>query len=556
MARGQKGRGSDVEPGQSAAERRWQRAVERQRVLRSLIESPTRTRADVEVAARRLNLHPATVYRLIARYAVDGTATAITAGVGGWRKGLSKLPARTGEIIDAAIEEVFLDPQAPTKAQLGRDIAKRCVAAGLKPPSASAISRRVERVELRIAAARRRGANAAERETMRPGSLVVTIPNAVWQIDHSPADVILVDASTRAPIGRPWVTLIIDVASRVVTGLHVSLDAPSAVSVGMAMRHAILPKAEALAERGIAADWPAFGTPELIHSDNGADFRSRSFARACANLGIETDRRPVGAPRYGGHIERLIGSVMQEMHLVPGTTFSNVAERGAYDSDAAAVMTVEEFEAWLWRFVAGDYNRRIHTSLMAPPLETWRRLCNQQGVTPRMPADLDALAFAFLPRVSRTITRQGIVFNHVRYYEPFLEPLFDAGERRQEIAYDPRDLSQLFIETPQGRRALRYRNLAHPPMSLWDLRAARRRLVAEGRGLVDEEALFAARAANEELTSRAKAETRRQRREAVRRQRHRTEAASVAAPSSTAIAPEPVDSTAAATDFHVEIEPW
>jgi hypothetical protein len=35
----------------------------------------------------------------------------------------------------------------------------------------------------------------------------------------------------------------------------------------------------------------------LVHTDNGSDFRSRSFARACSNLGIETDLRPVGAPR-------------------------------------------------------------------------------------------------------------------------------------------------------------------------------------------------------------------------------------------------------------------
>jgi putative transposase len=322
------------------------------------------------------------------------------------------------------------------------------------------------------------------------------------------------------------------------------------------LRHAILPKADALAERGIVADWPAFGVPELIHTDNGADFRSRSFTRACANLGIETDRRPVGAPRYGGHIERLIGSVMKEMHLLPGTTFSNVAERGSYDSDAAAVMTIEEFETWLWRFVACDYNRRIHSSLMAPPLESWRSLCDQQGVTPRLPSDLDALAFAFLPRVFRTITRQGIVFNYVRYYEPLLEPMFDAGERRVEVAYDPRDLSQLFIETPQGRRTLRYSNLANPPMSLWELKAARRSLVAEGRALVDERALFAARAANEALTTRATAETRRQRRNAVKRQRHLTEARIVAPASAPAAAAESEVSPAATADFHVEIEPW
>ena len=539
-------------------EQRWDLAVKRQRELRRLLDNPNRSRADVEAAAQRLNVHTATVYRLLARYAVGETAQAVVTGVGGWKAGRPRLHARIIEIIDTAIEQLFLDRQSISKAQLGREIGRRCASQTLTPPSRSVISRRLQRIGERELARRRKGPGAAEAETMRPGSLTMTRPNAVWQIDHSPADVILVDADSRAPIGRPWVTLVIDVASRVVTGLFVSLDPPSVVSVGMAMQHAILPKDEALPERGIAADWPAFGLPELVHTDNGSDFRSRSFARACSNLGIETDLRPVGAPRYGGHIERLIGSVMSEMHLLPGTTFSNVAARGDYDSDAAAVMTIDEFEAWLWRFVAGDYNRRVHTSLSAPPLETWRRLCAEQAVTPRQPLDPEGLAVAFLPRISRTITRQGISFHHVRYYEPFLGPLFDSGQRRIELAYDPRDLSRLLIETPQGVRALRYRNLARPPMSLWELLAARRRLRAEGRAQVDEAALFAAREANGALVATAAGESRRIRRESVRRERHRAEVKPVPAAESQ-VPPEPVDTgaqTNPASAFVVEIEPW
>ena len=550
-----KGRASHEPQGE---EPRWALAVARQRVLRPLLDNPDRTRAHVAAAARLLNVHTSTVYRLLAQYAVGETAQAVVTGIGGWKAGRPRLPARVIEIIDLAIEQLFLNRQAISKAQLEREIARRCASQALPTPSRSAISRRLHRIGGRELTRRRKGPGAAEAVTMRPGGLTVTRPNAVWQIDHSPADVILVEADSRAPIGRPWVTLVIDVASRVVAGLHVSLDPPSVVSVGMALRHAILSKDEALAERGIAADWPAFGLPELIHTDNGSDFRSRSFARACGNLGIETDLRPIGAPRYGGHIERLIGSVMSEMRLLPGATFSNVAARGDYDSDAAAVMTIDEFEVWLWRFVAGDYNRRIHASLSAPPLETWRRLCAEQSVSPRQPLDPEGLATAFLPRVSRTITRQGISFHHVRYYEPFLGPLFDSGLRKVELAYDPRDLSRLLLETPQGVRALRYRNLARPSMSLWELLAARRRLRAEGRAQVDEAALFAAREANGALVATAARETRRVRREAVRRDRHRAEVTFATAVESET-SPEPVD-TGAPTNptsaFVVEIEPW
>ncbi len=57
----------------------------------------------------------------------------------------------------------------------------------------------------------------------------------VLQIDHTPVDVIVVDKETRRSIGRPWLTLAIDVATRMVAGFHVSLWAPSALSVSLTL---------------------------------------------------------------------------------------------------------------------------------------------------------------------------------------------------------------------------------------------------------------------------------------------------------------------------------
>ena len=176
--------GSSHEP--QGEERRWELAVARQRVLRPLLDNPHRTRTEVEAAARRLNVHTSTVYRLLARYAVGESAQAVVTGVGGWKAGRPRLPARVIEIIDAAIEQLFLDRQSITKAQLGREIARRCASQTLTPPSRSVISRRLQRIGQRDLARRRKGPGAAEAVTMRPGSLTVTRPNSIWQIVKSP----------------------------------------------------------------------------------------------------------------------------------------------------------------------------------------------------------------------------------------------------------------------------------------------------------------------------------------------------------------------------------
>ncbi|EJA0941205.1 hypothetical protein MRR93_003780 [Escherichia coli] len=48
------------------------------------------------------------------------------------------------------------------------------------------------------------------------------------QIDHTVIDLSVVDDRDRQPIGRPYLTLAIDVFTRCVLGMVVTLEAPSA----------------------------------------------------------------------------------------------------------------------------------------------------------------------------------------------------------------------------------------------------------------------------------------------------------------------------------------
>jgi hypothetical protein len=59
----------------------------------------------------------------------------------------------------------------------------------------------------------------------------------------------------------------------------------------------------------------------------------------CQEYGIQLDHRPVGRPHFAGHIEPLIGTMTGAVHLLPGTTFSNVDEKGAYESEKRALLT-------------------------------------------------------------------------------------------------------------------------------------------------------------------------------------------------------------------------
>jgi transposase InsO family protein len=84
----------------------------------------------------------------------------------------------------------------------------------------------------------------------------------LFQIDHTPIDVILVDEIDRRPIGRPWLTLVSDVATRMIAGYYLSFDHPSSTSVALALSHAVLPKEKYLGHLGVVAEWPVSSLPE------------------------------------------------------------------------------------------------------------------------------------------------------------------------------------------------------------------------------------------------------------------------------------------------------
>jgi putative transposase len=90
---------------------------------------------------------------------------------------------------------------------------------------------------------RRHGAKGA-REKLGPLNVSSLQPQRdldVVQIDHTLVDVTIVDRENRQPIARPWLTLAVDIKTRMIAGFHVTV-APPALSICLALTHAVLSK--------------------------------------------------------------------------------------------------------------------------------------------------------------------------------------------------------------------------------------------------------------------------------------------------------------------------
>jgi putative transposase len=474
----------------------WEEARRYLPVIRRLAENPARTRRDVTAAAAELDCGVTHAYALLRRYLADARLTSLLPRRRGPKRGTSLLDEAVDALIREVIDGVYLTRQRPPIVHLVDEVRRRCMAAGLPAPSRKAVTVRLRARPAREIVAKREGRKVArDRYLPALGSLEAFWPLSLIQIDHTLVDVIVVDSETRAPIQRPWLTLAIDVCTRCVAGLHLSLEPPSATSVALCLSHAALSKESWLAERGIDAIWPLHGIPERLHLDNAKEFRSEALKRGCEQYGIAVDYRPVRTPHYGGHIERLIGTVMGRVHLLPGTTFSDVRAKGDLNPDKAAAMTLSEVERWLGHAIAGVYHRDLHRGIGTTPLAAWERGIVGDGATlgrgePTEVADPRRFLIDFLPIARRMIRRDGVALHSIAYWADLLTTWIGHPEP-MIVRYDPRDLSRIYLLGRDGTYYdLSYRDLRRPPISLWEHRLALKRLHEQGRAVVDEAAIF------------------------------------------------------------------
>ena len=334
---------------QTASTADWSGALEREAVIRPLADQLRLTEATVQGAAAQLGLDRVTIYRLVRRYRQRPQTSSLLPRKRGRDRNSRFLEQSREDLIAACIKEFYLVPEQPSIAALLQEVRRRFAERRLPTPNYRTVVRRVVALDPRFVMTKRQGTKAA-REKYGPvgvSTLRSDVPLEILQIDHTLVDVIVVDREHRLPIGRPWLTLAIDIATRAIVGFSVSLEAPSALSISLVLSHAVLPKATWLADRELHnLDWPMAGLPRLIHVDNAKEFHSEALLRGCQEYGIAINHRLPGQPHLGGHIERLIGTMMGAVHLLPGTTFSNVMRkgivrfRGPSGSDRAGVGTM------------------------------------------------------------------------------------------------------------------------------------------------------------------------------------------------------------------------
>jgi putative transposase len=470
-----------TQPLTSYSDTEWGTLKERAKWISKISIAPRNERTlMVRLAMKELGLCRSSIYNLVGKYDGD-TTTSLAKGKPGRPKDQKQLLPEVERIIKERIEGLYLKRNVKVRvAEVLRAVMRDCLDEGFNPPARSTVDRRIKLYNARDAARKRGELRIADSLDIFPGSREVLLPNEEWQIDHSPSDVLLVSAMGEV-IGRAWVTFIIDVATRMIAAAIATLDPPQPSTVARALSFAVLPKEDYLAKLGLQGSWPICGQPLLLHTDNGGDFaKSAAYRRGCDQHLIDFTTRREGRARDGGHIERLIGTMVGRMRLLPGATLSSIHEREALNPAKSACLQISEFSVWLVEQVQA-YHNTFHRGLGCTPLEAWIRKSENYAFKPRMPLNQKQFFIDFLPFKRRTIGRQGVPLHTFEYYGDLLKTLKSRAQMEIDIWYDPHDLSAVYARNDRfGLETLPIRYSGVPPFALWEVEVERRRRGRQG----------------------------------------------------------------------------
>jgi putative transposase len=485
-------------------------------VIRPLLDLPPHQRKQAlkarvqELKARREDnqrtlttaLSVASIYRWIQTYTASGNDIRAlipdTEKRGGVQQ--SRLASAVDAIIQDVIESQYLVREKRTINYVHREVAVRIAdenqgrvpAEHLELPSRSTIARRINALDEKQRLTAKRGKKAAQHALHQHAKTVYpTMPLERVEIDHTRADIIVIDDQDLLPLGRLTLTYCLDTATRYPLGYYLGFEPPSYLTVMECLYHAICPKGDIQERYDTAHSWQTYGIPYTLVIDNGKEFIGQDMEDACHLLGVILQRTPIKTPHFKAAVERMFGTLNTGLlHTLPGTTFSNVVQRNDYHSLQQACISLSELDQMLHIFLVDIYAENFHRGLQGVPARLWEQ-ATESGFFPRVPPSAAEL-LVLLGRVAyRTVQPYGIELNCLRYNCAALTALRTRMRKRDnkqvKLKYNPADLGQIQVYDPDEKQYLQVPALAQEyaqDLSLWKHKVIRNFALSQ-QGAVD-----------------------------------------------------------------------
>ncbi|WMC10658.1 transposase [Oceanimonas pelagia] len=257
------------------------------------------------------------------------------------------------------------------------------------------------------------------------------VPGSYFELDATVLDVHIVSEFNRNHvIGRPTLYYVIDKVSRMIVGLHVSMEYASWKAGRQALVNSFSSKKYFCARYGIEIedeDWPCRHIPQRLLCDRGEFICKDAEERAVPLIGHLSFAPPYRAEKKGVVEHRF--HILNEnlIHDLMGTTRGTNYIRGDKDPRMDAVFTLKEVTQMIIEDVlvqnskaldalASQTTLLIESQLSPTPLNYWNVYLNKH-LHALSKADEAEIRAKLLPVEYVSMTSKGIRLNDDMYYE-------------------------------------------------------------------------------------------------------------------------------------------
>ncbi|OYQ77102.1 hypothetical protein B9T12_09010 [Wohlfahrtiimonas chitiniclastica] len=397
---------------------------------------------------------PITLYRWWTRWIESGKKLSSLANKKPGTSNQQKQHPVINNIFHEVIEKIYLTKERNSKQDVYSSLKFQINQYNIKNPtqilaipSRATVYRMIAQLDKHTVISAREGKKVADKLYRTSYSGIETyFPLERVEIDHTPLDVIVVD-DEGIPIGRPYLTCMLDVYTRIPMALEIDFEPPSELSVMKALKQAIYPKDTLLKNYvDIKQSWPIYGIPHLLVCDNGLEFHSKQLQRVCNELNIELFFCPKHQPHYKGAVERFLGTLNRQVsQKIAGTTFSNITMRGEYNSVQSSTITLKKLRELIYFWAVEIYMQNQHRTLNTSPYKKFQAA--QRNFEPLLPESPEMLHLICAKEYVRRLSHEGIIFRRLFYNSEVLRNIriFKGNRAKVIFRVDVQDLGKIWV---------------------------------------------------------------------------------------------------------------
>ncbi|UAL10102.1 Mu transposase C-terminal domain-containing protein [Caulobacter segnis] len=333
----------------------------------------------------------------------------------------------------------------------------------LRVPSQEILRKEIRKLECYDSYAAKFGEKLAQARFKADGKgLSATRFLQIGCMDHTQVDSIAVlDAENLLPLGRPYLTVLIDVKTRCILAFVLSFEPPSLYQAMECIKRANRPKLHLKARKPkypVLAD--IFGRFDEIVVDNGWEFAGKSFEDSMADMSTAVRWAPVKSPTYKAIGERFFGilNTLLLQKLPGGTLKPELMRQMGYDPFTDAILTLGQLEDLIWEAIC-YYHIEEHSDLLRPPADVWRRDMEAFGI-PVIGDDRQLDRMLGQIKYPRTLTKSGVELFGLQFHDEsltgaLLEDLISLEPRRGQrrgsatakvkVKYNPANIAEINV---------------------------------------------------------------------------------------------------------------